>query len=92
MFEDAHRTGLSVAQGADMCSLHKTLGVGSGMKVKKYACYCCNAHHNDLAKPLESPCVDCIRLGRTQPRYHMTMSDESLIERLRDEREELIRT
>ena len=90
MVEQAHPNGLSVAQGADMCSLHKTLGVGGGMKVKKYACYCCNVHRDDLCKPLDSPCEDCVRLGRTDPCYHHTMSDEALIERLREEREETV--
>jgi hypothetical protein len=89
--EQAYPNGLSVAQGADMCSLHKTLGVGGGMKVKKYACYCCSIHRDDLCKPQDPPCEDCIRLGSSEACYHTTMSDESLMERLREEREETVR-
>jgi hypothetical protein len=89
--EEDYPNGLSVAQGADMCSLHKTLGVGGGMKVKKYACYCCTIHRDNLTKPLDLPCVDCVRIGCTEPCYHMPMSDESLIERLREEREDNLR-
>jgi hypothetical protein len=73
-----------------MCSLHKTLGVGGGMKVKKYACYCCNVHRDDLARPLPTPCVDCICLGHTQPCFHTVMSDENLIQRLRLERDQQV--
>ncbi len=92
MLEETYPDGVVVAQGADMCSLHKTLGVGGGMKVKKYACYCCNVHRDDLARPLPTPCADCVRLGRTLPCYHTAMSDENLIQRLRLERDEQVRT
>ena len=72
--EEEEQEGLVVAQGADMCSLHKTLGVGGGMKVKTFACYCCSVHRDDLATPLDNPCEDCVRLGRTQPCYHTSIS------------------
>lgn len=90
--EEEHQDGLIVAQGADMCSLHKTLGVGGGMKVKTYACYCCPVHRDNLARPLENPCEDCVRLGKTQPCYHTKISDESVIERMREEMQDLLHT
>jgi hypothetical protein len=40
--EVEHSEGLDVVQCHDMCLLHKTLGVGGGMKVSILACYCCN--------------------------------------------------
>jgi len=63
--ESLHQ-GLDVVQEADMCSLIKTLVKGGAMKVKKFACYCCNIHRDDLVRPLDVPCDDCVRLGRTQ--------------------------
>ena len=91
-FEVQNAGGLQVAQCHDMCSLHKALGVGGGMKVKLLACYCCNRHRDDLAKPMDEPCVDCIRLQRTQPCYHTTISDEEMILRMREERDEQLNT
>jgi hypothetical protein len=92
MMEEEEQEGLVVAQGADMCSLHKTLGVGGGMKVKTFACYCCSVHRNNLATPLDNPCEDCIWLGRMQPCFHISITDEGLIERLKGEREDHLRT
>jgi uncharacterized protein CbrC (UPF0167 family) len=89
-FEEQH-PGLDVVQEADMCSLIKTLGKGGAMKVKKFACYCCNVHRDDLVKPLDPPCNDCVRLNRThRPCYHTPICDEALLERLREERDELV--
>jgi hypothetical protein len=60
------------------------------MKNRLYACHMCNIHRDDLNKPNELPCEDCIRLGRAeQPCYHHTVSDEQLIQRLKVERDEL---
>ena len=88
-FEELH-PGLDIAQEADMCSLIKTLGKGGAMKLKKIACYCCNIHRDDLVKPMDVPCTDCVRLGRRErPCYHTTICDEALLERLREEREEM---
>jgi hypothetical protein len=86
--EVEHSGGLEVAQCHDMCSLHKTLGVGGGMKVKLLACYCCNRHRDDLAKPMDDWCADCIRTGSTYPCFHTPVSDEGIIQRMKEEREE----
>jgi hypothetical protein len=72
-----------------MCSLQNTLGAGRAMKAKTYACYCCNVHRNNLAKPLDIPCEDCVRLGHTQPFYNTYISDKALIERLIEERDDI---
>jgi hypothetical protein len=37
--EDEHPLGLQFTQGADMCSLHKTLKRGGAMKNKNFGCY-----------------------------------------------------
>jgi len=83
-----HVDGLEIAQCHDMCSLHKTLGVGVGMKVKNFACYCCNCHCDDLAKPMDEPCDFCISHGSPYPCFHTTVSDEGIIEKMREERQE----
>jgi hypothetical protein len=87
--EDDHPT-LTFAHGADMASLQKTVVRGGAMKSKTYGCYCCNIHKDDLARPNASPCTDCVRLGLTQPCYHKPVSDENMIERLRQERDETL--
>jgi len=88
--EEQH-PGLDVVQEADMCSLIKTLGKGGAMKVKKFACYCCNIHRDDLVKPLEPPCNDCVRLNRTHhPCFHTPVCDEALLDRLEEERDEVV--
>jgi hypothetical protein len=88
--EEQH-PGLDVVQEADMCSLIKTLGKGGAMKVKKFACYCCNIHRDDLVKPLEPPCNDCVRLNRTHhPCFHTPICDEALLDRLEEERDEVV--
>jgi len=77
--EVEHYGGLQVAQCHDMCSLHKTLGVGGEVKVKIIACYCCNHHRDDLAKPMSIPCDFCTGQG---------VSNEGIIKRTREERQE----
>jgi hypothetical protein len=89
--EDAYPLGLQFTQGADMCSLQKTVRRGGAMKNKKYGCYCCNVHKDDLAKPNGEPCDDCIQQGVAQPCYHHQVSDESLMEHLQDEYDDLVR-
>jgi len=89
--EDEYEGGLQFAQGADMCSLCKTVKRGGAMKNKKYGCYCCNIHKDDLAKPNSTPCPDCIRLGIEEACYHQEVSDEALMERLKREFEDLTR-
>lgn len=88
MLEVQHAEGLEVAQCHDMCSLHKTLGVGGGMKVALFACYCCNRHRDDLLKPMDTQCSDCIRLGSNFPCFHTPVSDEGIIDRMRVERQD----
>ncbi len=85
--KENHTGCLTFAQPADMSSLQKTVLCGGAIKSKTFACYCCNIHKDDLAKPNTSPCVDCVRLCKTSPCFHCEMSDENLIERLRRERE-----
>jgi hypothetical protein len=53
------------------------------MKNKKYGCYCCNIHKDDLAKPNSTPCPECMRLGIDEACYHQEVSDEALMERLK---------
>jgi hypothetical protein len=55
------------------------------MKNRIYACYCCNVHRDDLAKPNVLPCADCRRLGLQRPCYHTEVSDESLLDSLKEE-------
>jgi len=86
--EVEHVEGLQVAQCHDMCSLHKSLGVGGGMKVNILACYCCNRHRDDLAKPMDVRCEFCTGRGSTHPCYHTEVSDEGIIERMREEWQE----
>ena len=59
------------------------------MKHKKYACYCCNIHRDNLLTPNILRCEDCVRLGVTTPCYHQAISDEQLMIRLREEHAEL---
>jgi hypothetical protein len=77
--------GLQFTHGADMCSLIKTVKRGGAMKNKRYACYCCNIHRDDLAKPNPIRCIDCEAQGIEEPCYHQEMSDEALMERLKSE-------
>jgi len=89
--EEEYKDGLRFCQGADMCSLQKTLGLA--MKCKNYGCYCCSVHREDLAKPRATPCQDCVRLEHTHlPCYHHDVTDKNIIERLREERLEHLRT
>ncbi len=44
-----YRSKLVFSQGADMCSLQKTVCKGGAMKIKHYVCYCCNIHISNLA-------------------------------------------
>ena len=60
------------------------------MKNKKYACYCCNIHKDNLLTPNVLPCEHCILLGSTYPCYHQAISDEGLMIRLRAERDDLL--
>ena len=62
------------------------------MKNKIYACYCCNIHRDDLAKPNVLPCADCCRLGQQNPCFHKEVSDETVLERLKVECRELFST
>jgi len=88
--EEDYPEGIVVVQGADMCSLQKTLGTGGAMKAKKYACYCCTIHRDELTKPNENPCNDCICLQNTQPCYHKSECDENILERMKEERDECL--
>jgi hypothetical protein len=88
--EEDYPEGIVVVQGADMCSLQKTLGTGGAMKAKKYACYCCTIHRDELTKPNENPCNDCTRLQNTQPCYHKSECDENILERMKEERDECL--
>jgi len=45
-FEVLYPNGIRVVQGADMCSLQKTVCRGGAMKNKKFACYCCDIHRD----------------------------------------------
>jgi hypothetical protein len=62
------------------------------MKNKIYACYCCNIHRDALATPNTAQCNDCLRLGRTEPCYHQVVSDENLMGRLKQERQDLLQS
>jgi hypothetical protein len=88
-FEEAHQMGLQVAAPADMCSLVRTVGRGGAMKNARYACYCCNIHRDDLVKPNEVLCVDCVADGSSEC-YHQEISDEALIDRLHAEADEML--
>ena len=89
--EDEYPSGLQFTQGADMCSLHKTLKRGGAMKNKNFGCYCCNIFKEDLARPNCALCVDCIQLGKSEPCYHQQVSDEALMLRLQDEFNDMVR-
>jgi len=88
--EDEYPEGIVVVQGADMCSLQKTLGTGGAMKAKTYACYCCTIHRDDLCKPNNTPCDDCVLLHNTGPCYHKSECDETILERMKEERDEIL--
>ncbi len=60
------------------------------MKLSTYACYCCGIHKDDLAKPNQDLCADCIRLGH-HVCYHHNVMDEELILHLSEEYQELQR-
>jgi hypothetical protein len=64
------------------------LGVGGGMKVKIFACYCCNCHRDDLAKPMDTSCDDCTHLGYTHACFHSPVSNEGIIQRMKEEQDE----
>jgi len=89
--EDQYTGGLQFTHGADMCLLIKSVKRGGAMKNKRFACYCCNIHKDDLAKPNQVRCQDCESQGFDAPCYHQEMSDEDLMERLKSELEELKR-
>jgi len=89
--EEEYPEGIVVVQGADMCSLQKTLGTGGAMKANTYACFCCSIHWDDLTKPSETPCDDCMHLNRTQPCYQRSECDETIIEWMKEERDECLR-
>ena len=82
--------GLTVAAPADMCSLVKTVGRGGAMKNSRYACYCCTIHRDDLAKPNQQLCEDCLAEGNSMC-YHQDISDEDLLDRLEAEQADLLR-
>jgi hypothetical protein len=66
---------------------------GRAMKCKNYGCYCCSIHRDNLAKPRATPCRDCVRRGCTHlPCYHHDVTGKNIIERLREERLEHLRT
>ncbi len=88
-FEEVHKVGLRVAAPADMCSLVRTIGRGGAMKNCHYACYCCNIHRDDLAKPNNQLCDDCVREG-SNISYHQEILDEALLERLHVEAHEML--
>jgi hypothetical protein len=77
--EEHYEGRLLFSQEADMCSLQKTVNTGGAMKVKNYACYCCNIHRSKLATPNQAHCADCVWLiGHLQePCYHQVISDEN---------------
>ncbi len=89
-FEDNYPNGILVAQGADMCSLQKTIGRGGAMKNKIYGCYCCDVYRDELCVPFTTPCSDCVWLQRTEPCYHRTVSDASWRARLTEDRDLLV--
>ncbi len=89
-FEVLYPNGIRVVQGADMCSLQKTVCRGGAMKNKKFACYCCDIHRDNLIVPNESPCLDCVRLSRTERCYHREVCDENWRDRLVQERNRLL--
>jgi hypothetical protein len=88
-FEETHHMGLQVAASADMCSLVRTIGRGGAMKNHRCACYCCNIHRDDIAKPNNMLCDDCISEGGDQC-YHQKILDKAIIERLHTEAQEFI--
>jgi hypothetical protein len=88
--EDEYPEGIVVVQGADMCSLQKTLGTGGAIKAKIYACYCCTIHRDDLCKPNNTPCDDCVRLHNTGLCYHKSECNETILERMKEERDEIL--
>lgn len=88
--EDEYPLGVQFTQGADMCSLHKTVKRGGAMKNKNYACYCCSIHKDNLAKPNPTRCQDCIDLGMEEPCYHQQVSDEALMQRLQDDYDDMV--
>ncbi len=59
------------------------------VEVVLYSCYCCN-ENKDVAKPSTSPCAECLWLGLEQPCYNQQVSDEILIERLRQARDDML--
>jgi hypothetical protein len=88
--EDENPLGLQFTQGADMCSLHKTVKRGGAMKNKNYACYCCSIHKDSLAKPNPARCQDCIALQMEEPCYHQQVSDEALMQRLKEDHDDMV--
>jgi hypothetical protein len=89
--EDAYPVGLQFTQGADMCSLHKTIVGRGAMKNKKYGCYCCNINRDDLAKPNVLRCDECMLLGINHPCYHPAVLDEDLMQHLNEEYNVMVR-
>jgi len=89
--EDCNPHGLQFSHGADMCSLQKTIKKGGAMKNKNFACYCCNIRKDELAKPNNPKCQDCTARRSPHPCYHHPVSDEELMDRLKNEYEDLLR-
>jgi hypothetical protein len=78
--EDTYSTGLQFTHGADMCSLQKTVRKGGAMKNVLFGCYCCNIHRDNLLKPNDFQCIDCLRLRKIGPCFHHEISDEGLMQ------------
>ncbi len=60
------------------------------MKNKKFACYCCNVHRDNLLTHSRLPCEDCIWLNETKPYFHQAISDEILMAQLAEEYVDLL--
>jgi hypothetical protein len=89
-FELMYPMGIRVEQGADMCSLQKTVCRGGAMKNKKFACYCCDIHRDDLIIPNNVPCTDCTRLSLTNHCYHRAVCNDNWRAWLEEERALLV--
>jgi hypothetical protein len=50
------------------------------MKNVLFGCYCCNIHRDNMLKPYDLQCRDCLRLRKTGPCFHQEISDESLMQ------------
>jgi hypothetical protein len=61
------------------------------MKNKKYGCYCCNIHRDNLAKPNALRCDNCMLLGINHPCYHHAVCDEDLMQCLKEEYNDVVR-